>query len=141
VKILNFNIPGKPIAKKRPRFARRGKFVATYNDQETEESKFMHLVIEQLPEGHKPAAGPVILSAEWYLPRPKSHYRTNGDLKPWARNLKHIKKPDKDNLEKFLKDCCNGIVWVDDSQVYESYGTKRYAGGAPRTVFSVTIED
>jgi Holliday junction resolvase RusA-like endonuclease len=33
---LLITIPGKPIAKKRPRFARRGKFVTTYNDQQTE---------------------------------------------------------------------------------------------------------
>lgn len=31
--------------------------------------------------------------------------------------LPHTKKPDGDNLEKFLNDALNGIVWSDDSNI------------------------
>lgn len=31
--------------------------------------------------------------------------------------LPHIKKPDGDNLEKFLNDALNGLVWSDDSHI------------------------
>jgi hypothetical protein len=39
--MITIEIPGKPIAKKRPRFARIGKFVQTYSDQKTEEGRFL----------------------------------------------------------------------------------------------------
>lgn len=29
----------------------------------------------------------------------------------------HTKKPDGDNLEKFLNDALNGVVWQDDSHI------------------------
>lgn len=31
--------------------------------------------------------------------------------------MPHIKKPDGDNLEKFLNDALNGILWSDDSRI------------------------
>lgn len=31
--------------------------------------------------------------------------------------LPHIKKPDGDNLEKFLNDSLNGIIWNDDARI------------------------
>jgi Holliday junction resolvase RusA-like endonuclease len=36
------------------------------------------------------------------------------------------KKPDLDNLLKLLKDACNGIVWMDDSQVVIMIAKKVY---------------
>jgi phage terminase large subunit GpA-like protein len=38
--MINITIPGPPIAKKRPKFARRGKFVTTYNPQDSEEGRW-----------------------------------------------------------------------------------------------------
>lgn len=32
-------------------------------------------------------------------------------------NLPHIKKPDSDNLEKFLFDAMTGLLWDDDSRI------------------------
>jgi Holliday junction resolvase RusA-like endonuclease len=39
----------------------------------------------------------------------------------------HVKKPDIDNLDKFLMDCCNGVVWVDDKQVAVKESKKVYS--------------
>jgi Holliday junction resolvase RusA-like endonuclease len=47
---VEIRIPGKPIAKARPRFARRGKFVTTYSAQETEEGNFYMLAREQVKQ-------------------------------------------------------------------------------------------
>ena len=54
----------------------------------------------------------------FYMPRPKSHYRTNGELKPNAPNY-HTQKPDSDNLAKLVLDRITriGRIWRDDSQV------------------------
>jgi Holliday junction resolvase RusA-like endonuclease len=122
---LTITIPGKPIAKKRPRFARRGKFVTTYNCQETEEGRFMFSIMAQLPEGWQPIQGPVRLEALFMMPIPKTSRRKALDMA--LGNIRHVKKPDTDNLVKMVKDCANGILWRDDSQVYSIYATKFYA--------------
>ena len=38
----------------------------------------------------------------------------------------HWKKPDGDNLEKFLFDCCTRTVWTDDAQVAGVMRTKTW---------------
>ena len=127
-------VPGKPIAKKRPRFFRRGKFVGTYNEQETEEGKFMLLINNQwnfppIDKGIK-----VELGCTFYMPIPKS------TSKKKRENLNyHTKKPDLDNLVKFVKDCANGIIWHDDSQVAILTAGKYYSKN-PRTEIMVRWE-
>ncbi|MCK4525918.1 RusA family crossover junction endodeoxyribonuclease [candidate division WOR-3 bacterium] len=131
-----FIIPGNPIAKKRPRFARRGKFVTTYNDQETEEGRFLWEIKQQIKRS--PIKGPIKISCIFYMPRPKSHYGTGknaGKLKLNAPAL-HTKKSDLDNLEKFVYDCLNHVVWKDDSQIVESIAKKLYSD-KPRTEIKI----
>ena len=122
-------IPGKPIAKKRPRFARHGKFVRTYNKQETEESKFLWEVRQQINQ--KPLKGAISLVIRFYMPIPKSTSKKRYQLMEKAL-IPHIKKPDLDNLEKFVSDCLKGEAWVDDSQVVHSDTKKEYSAN-PRT--------
>lgn len=118
---ITIEIPGKPIAKKRPRFFRRGKGVGTYNEQQTEEGRFMFAAQKQLAKHMMPIAKgiPITLGCRFFFERPKSHYRTGaneGFLKSSAPQH-HTQKPDLDNLVKFVKDCLNGIAWVDDCQI------------------------
>jgi len=133
--VLTINIPGAPIAKKRPRFARRGKFVTTYNDQQTEEGKFICLMQTQL-NGHKPipAGTPIYLQAQFHMPFPASM-----SAKKRATAI-HTKKPDVDNMLKFLKDCANGVLWNDDSQVVWVCAQKLYSDN-PRTEVELTWLD
>lgn len=123
--MIELKIPGKPIAKKRPRFARRGKFVTTYNDQETEEGKFIAQVLQQIGN-HKPIDGPVRLFCWFcmYIPASTSKKQRERMVGGYA---KHAKRPDLDNLIKFVKDCLNGILWQDDSQIVSIQAHKVYA--------------
>ena len=124
-------IPGTPIAKKRPRFARRGKFVTTYNDQETEEGRFLFHVMQQVKEKF---AGAVSVEIGFYFRRPKGHFgtgRNEGKLKASAPQY-HIIKPDSDNLVKFAFDCLNEVAWKDDTQVVRHLAEKIY-DDEPRT--------
>ena len=41
--------------------------------------------------------------------------------------IKHIKKPDTDNLLKAVLDGLNDIAWVDDSQVIRISASKKYS--------------
>jgi len=128
-------IPGKPIAKARPRFARMGKFVRTYSDQESAASYWVQIAIGQIK---KPLDGPVKLKAFFYLPRPKSHFgtgRNSGILKSTAPELPTT-KPDVDNYVKFALDCLNGLAWKDDGQVYFIGAVKMY-GENPRTEIEI----
>jgi Holliday junction resolvase RusA-like endonuclease len=135
--VISITIPGKPIAKKRPRFARRGKFVQTYNCQETEEGRFMFSIMAQLPEGWQVVQGPVRLECLFMMPIPKTSRKKALDMA--MGNIRHTKKPDTDNLVKFVKDCANGILWRDDSQVYSIYATKFYAE-TPGTTITIRWE-
>jgi Holliday junction resolvase RusA-like endonuclease len=119
VSTFTFIIPGKPVAKKRPRFARRGKFVTTYNDQETEEGRFLWEIKSQWKRPQ--IEGPVSLKANFFFDYPKSMPN-----KVVASDPSYTKKPDLDNLCKFFKDVFNGTVWKDDSLVIAMSATKSY---------------
>lgn len=132
--VLTINIPGAPIAKKRPRFARRGKFVTTYNDQQTEEGKFICLMQTQL-NGHKPipTGTPITMEISFYMPFPASMSAKK------RKGAYHTKKPDLDNMIKFVKDCANGVLWHDDSQVMGIKASKIYSDD-PKTIFVLRWE-
>jgi len=133
---VEIRIPGKPIAKARPRFARRGKFVTTYSAQETEESKFYMLAREQVKQK---MTGPLKVSIFLRFKRPKSHYGTgkNADtIKPSApSSYDHTSKPDVDNCAKFILDCLNELAWHDDTQIVSLQVTKMYWGYDETMIF------
>jgi crossover junction endodeoxyribonuclease RusA len=135
--LIRITVEGAPIAKKRPRFVRRGKYVATYNPQETEEGRFLLLAMGQIPGALK---GPLKVECEFFMPRPGGHYGTGrnaGVLKASAPAY-HTGKPDADNLAKFCLDVLNGAAWKDDSQIVEMAATKKFADdGCPRTVIKI----
>ena len=120
-------IPGDPIAKKRPRFARRGKFVTTYNCQETEEGKFMTIVAAQLAGKEPiPAEQAIKLTCRFHMPIPAG-WSKKKRLMNASIGIRHVKRPDLDNLIKFVKDCLNGVAYHDDSQVVFLTAGKKYS--------------
>lgn len=133
---INIIVKGKPIAKRRPRFARRGKFVVAYNDQETEESRFLWEVKNQI---HQCLEGALIVYCCFHMPRPKNHYKVDGKLKEGVP-VAHTKKPDLDNLLKFIFDCLNGVAWKDDSQIATFTANKVY-GDEPKTEITIRRQD
>lgn len=133
--MIFITIPGKPIAQARPRFARRGKFVTTYNPQETEAGRFAMALYAALPSGFVQFTGPVELWLAFFCPIPSSASKRDR-MAMAAEELQHVKKPDLDNLAKFVKDCAKGVLWVDDSQVVNLRARKAYSL-APRTEITV----
>lgn len=138
-----FTVPGSPIAKKRPRFVRRGKFVGTYNCQETEEGRFILSIMDQIrTKGYGealplPSGTAIFLSCTFTMPIPKSAPKKAIQRVRDGEDWNHIKKPDLDNLCKYVKDCLNGLAWKDDSQVCGLEAFKVY-GEDPMT--GITIE-
>ena len=130
---------GKPIAKERPRFARRGKFVKTYNPQETEEGRFM-INFHNSAKIEKPMTGPLDIECVFFFERPNNHYgtgRNKGELKDSAPKH-HTKTPDVDNCLKFVFDSLNGYAWVDDAQIKQVMSSKHYTcKGDARTLIYI----
>jgi Holliday junction resolvase RusA-like endonuclease len=118
---MRITIPGNPIPKHRVRSATRHGKVFTYSDQAAQTNDVKWQIKAQYKG--KPLTGAVGVTAIYYMPIPKS----------WSKKKKrehigkwHIAKPDKDNLEKFIKDCGNGILWNDDSQCALDFSVKVY---------------
>ena len=73
--------------------------------------------------------GPVILTIDFKLMRPKNHYGTGrnaGVLKKSAARY-HLKKPDLTKLVRCTEDALKGVVWKDDSQVVRQNVGKYYS--------------
>ena len=124
---ITFTIPGPPHGKGRPRFARRGNFVATYTDSKTasyeDQIRFYAL---QAMGSSKPLE--TALEAVIYirLPVPKSYPKKRVAAclsgSEWP-----CKKPDWDNVAKSVCDAMNSIIFVDDSQIVECHVRKVYS--------------
>ena len=70
---------------------------------------------------------PVLADFVFYLPRPKLHFRTNGELKDHAPKYP-IGIPDVDKLARAVMDAATaGSAWDDDSRVVDLHSRKRYA--------------
>lgn len=82
---------------------------------------------------HRPWTGPVMLRFTAVFETPASFNKALREAA--ARGLLYCtKKPDKDNIEKLIKDALNGVVYCDDQQVMGG-GIKRY-GSPPRVEIS-----
>jgi Holliday junction resolvase RusA-like endonuclease len=77
----------------------------------------------------KPHLGPVVMDCYFYLPRPKRLPK---------KYQFHTRKPDLDNLLKAVKDALKGIIYKDDSQVFDGRTRKLY-GYPPRVVIALQL--
>ena len=75
----------------------------------------------------KPLDCAVQLHVYFYLPRPKNHYRTNGNLKDWAPRH-HTKRPDATKLLRAIEDALTGVCWTDDALIVRQRVEKCYVG-------------
>lgn len=66
----------------------------------------------------------IIVYMTFYMPIPKSTPKSKL-IEFWDKP--HKNKPDLDNLIKWVLDCGNGILWVDDCIISEICAKKKYA--------------
>jgi Holliday junction resolvase RusA-like endonuclease len=116
VNVLSFVVPGQPVAKQRPRFARRGNKVVTYSGKRTVAyESLVRLAFTSAYPDHVPLEGALWVEAIAYFMPPKS-FRPPVDAAGDAVSVPHAKRPDADNIAKML-DALNGVAWRDDSQI------------------------
>lgn len=124
---IAFTIPGQPVPKGRPKFARRGAHVVAYTPANTAsyESLVKHVASIAMC-GREPSAAPIALAVTLNLQIPASWSKKRRALAA-SGAICATKKPDADNVLKGIKDGCNGIVWRDDAQVVRIMLDKRYS--------------
>lgn len=122
--MIPIQIFGEVFSQQRPRFARVGNHVKTYDPQKKEKDQYRWQIKSQFR--NDPLGVPVCVIIKFFLPIPKATSRVK-KREMIADVFHHQKKPDIDNLAKFVLDCMNGIVFKDDSQIYRLYLEKMYA--------------
>lgn len=125
--MIAFTIPGQPVAKGRPKFARRGAHVVAYTPAKT--ASYENLVKMAAAEAMgsvQPTGAPLALTVTLNLQIPAS-WSKKRRASAAAGAICATKKPDADNVLKGIKDGCNGIVWADDAQVVRIMLEKRYS--------------
>ena len=119
-------IYGEPKPQKRPRASRRGKHIHMYS----EKSEWRKHCTEQLSRFSITFDKPLFVGLVFYMPRPKSHYRTGkfSHLLKDSAPKYHVTKPDCDNLSKAVLDAMTdaGII-TDDSIIVKHDIYKKYA--------------
>jgi len=123
LKEVRFTINEKPIPLKR----HRHRFNKAYDPQRKE--KFLYKTIIKHSMKNYPIfqeellQGPLALTLEFYFPIPKNKKNTI---------LYHPKRPDLDNLIKFILDVMTDILYKDDAYIYKINAIKCYDKN-PRT--------
>jgi len=131
--MIQFEIPGTPVGKGRPRFTKAGR---TYTPAGTVHFENRAAFFAQIAmAGKPPLSGPIALDVWAYWPCPKSRHRKR-EPRPEEPRTSY---PDADNVLKAVADALNGIAYQDDRQVTDAQIHKITAaqGEPPRTVVSV----
>lgn len=109
--MYKIRIPGTPKAKGSVRVGRYGH----YNPSAKGMAQVRSYVQKKMAANKMPKLkGPLLVIVHYRIPAPVTlsvPKRKAQDLRP------HIKRPDGDNLEKFLNDALNDVLWADDSQI------------------------
>ena len=136
---IEFTIMGDPVGQGRPRFARQGKFVHTYDPPKSREYKAKVAQSFQQAYMGKPLTKPVKITirAVFGVPKSYSKARTKSCLEglEWP-----TKKPDADNIEKGVYDALNGLAYEDDKQIVQASVYKVYGAEAKVVVSIEEIE-
>lgn len=136
---INFAVFGDPKSLKRHRTYKTNNGLNINVDPSKDEKKTFLWKAIAANKPIKPFSTAIKVKIMFYMPRPKSHYGTgknSGTLKKNAPTF-HIKKPDIDNLVKFVLDALNGAYWVDDTIVSTLMCRKIYTDGTPKTIINI----
>jgi Holliday junction resolvase RusA-like endonuclease len=135
-------ISGDPITKLRARATKVKGKMRHYDSQEKEKNFIKMMLLSSIMK-HSDKRD-YFLSAETFdvsmtfdfaFPNSWSRVRTSRYIN--NKSVETMGKPDIDNLAKFYLDCCNKIIFTDDSKVVSLNLKKRYALNS-RTIIEIT---
>lgn len=125
--MIRFVVYGKPKAKGRPKFYRRGRWVgvATPNETREYEANFLEQALAYKPK--KPLDVPLSVTLDFYMPIPSSGLTKRDRAEAEKETMPVGKKPDIDNMIKASLDALNTIFWQDDRLIANLTASKRYS--------------
>jgi Holliday junction resolvase RusA-like endonuclease len=131
--MIEFFVPGKPVAQSRPRFARRGNFVATYDAAPAKDYKSW---VKSCALDYMQAFNinmftrdiPLVMVLVVNVDRPKSKKKA----------MFVVTKPDCDNFAKGIMDALESILYTADQQIVRLVVSKHYSD---RPGVTVTIQE
>lgn len=121
-----FVIPGAPVGKGRPKFARRGNVTVAYTPQKTASyENLVKIKAEEAMRGRPVIEAAVSVHVRIFVVPPAS-WSQKKKRAALAGEIFPTSKPDVDNVLKAIFDACNQVVWRDDKQACDVVITKRY---------------
>lgn len=139
---IEFKVPSVPVAQPRQRhrvaFVKGKPMAMSYTPAKDPVNSFKAAVQMACQAAYR---GPVIEGAVTFrmtavFPRPTNKiWKT----RPMPREPK-LSKPDGDNLQKSVQDALNGVLWRDDSQVWDGGCVKVIAAGNEQPHVLVVID-
>lgn len=135
--IYHFTIKGNPKAKQSVRFTKTGH---KYQPKELiqEEKNIRSQIIEQLPPNFELLKNAIKLEVVFYFPPLKTfNKKIMNDIEK-GLPVPKTTKPDLDNLEKMVLDAMQGVVYLNDSQIYYK-SSQKYYSNTPQ--INITIEE
>jgi Holliday junction resolvase RusA-like endonuclease len=137
-KMISLKLYGDPVPQKRPRFARRGNFVHTYDEQAKMKEGYKWQLKSQYREDL--LSVPLLVDITFFMPIPESTSKAR-KTEMIRGKYYHMKRPDLDNLEKFLLDCLIGTVIEDDSIIVEVRKRKIYCSKSGTELMIIPVAE
>ena len=128
--MIKLTVLGKPLAKGRPKFSSKGKFVRVYTPKKTTDYETLIKFSAQEVAPKELLEGPVTMEIEAHLPIPKAMSKKKRALIK-SHDLRPITRPDIDNYAKIVLDALNDIIYKDDNQVV-SLNIRKFYSEKPR---------
>jgi len=134
--VTTFTIPGEPMGKQRPKFARAGQYTMTYTPTKTMnyETLVKEMYVISKGQYYENQQLKINVKAYFSIPKSKSKKVQEAMKNGWIRP---VKTPDCDNILKIICDALNGIAYQDDKQIIEANISKWYSD-KPRVEVSLT---
>lgn len=142
LKNVAFHVPTKPQGKARARsvVTPNGK-IRHYTPENTREYENLIAMQAKLAmSGTPPFEMPIRLTLTIVMPISKGYSKKKMQACKEQTYLPTT-KPDADNVEKAIKDACNGIVWIDDCYVVECYKRKMFETNSRKLGVYVQAEE
>ncbi|HAP3794543.1 RusA family crossover junction endodeoxyribonuclease [Enterococcus faecalis] len=134
---MKITIPMTPKPQSRPRFARRGRYVQTYEDSTMKTYKQQVKTYLRRAKPKLIEKGPIMAHVTFYVQAPKSALSNKQKRSDVKLERKYCdKKPDLDNYFKAVTDAAEGILYKNDGQIAVIVCQKLYSI-RPRTEIEI----
>ena len=132
--MLLINIAGNPIPWKRTGQRVIANSVINYDRQKLEKERTRWQIRAHYEE--PPMTTPLAMEITFFMPIPKGTSKKK-TTQMQTGFIRHMKRPDIDNLQKYILDTMTGHVYVDDAQI-DSLNVRKQYSTNPRTVIEIT---